>query len=989
MGHPGGYSASSGTPNRAPQIAPPPPTTVLSAPMPTTISPPGDSATVVSKEFRQRKAVRPEIRWDHKDVILWMKLMIPVSKGSQPFQGGASNSSNTGQLANKRPGVCWKYNDNACKFGNSCRFKHECGNCGGRHPGSRCYKQSRSRGGESSGKREDSGDSQKDGSMNLHGWFGFLGTHTWVVAPGEHGYEQKSATPNPAFSISTYDVTSRSIYVQWSKVSGAASYKITATPYLSAGQPSFAVFNPATVIGTVNTLLPNTNYTVLVEAMDTNGNTIANANILQLTAPEVPIIDKAYSKLSNSITVEWPAVPGAASYQIIAQAGQLFYDSFVTSSPGTVTGLLAATNYKITVRSINSAGKSQPSPPKWAQTVLAAPSVSVASLSSDSVSVSWQPVPSAVLYSVSVMRSDGSGTRYTLNTTSLSLNFTSLDPSTVYTIKVDAWDANGTPGDDATKNQITRPAAPSDLQIAFNSVALEATFSVPGANASSNYTVLLNGGNITANCTMSLSACTIPSLQCGTNYAVSLVASNEAGSTLSPKTWSLLSVPCAPSGITVVEDNPGNLTVAWSQGNLSDYYVVFVKSDDGIEVHCNTSQSPCYFPTECGFTYFMSVFAYNKAGQSPLGELLNYTTAPCCPSDITAAYVSSDTLEIVWSAVRGAEMYETKADDGTNVILCNDTATVCALSGLQCDTRYNVTVFSFNEIRGSNTSCASTYMTTAPCSPQITILRNISASAFIVEWTSHNSNAEYTVTAQGQSGIRQCNSTGISCTLQNLLCGSKYMINMVASTSQGKSLPSYSQPLQTAPCCPENVSVIQVTQSVTNVSWSDATGAQTYTTMLTSPKGQAKCHTLQDHCLLGCITCGTSYSVSINAVSETGLESQCTYHGYSSSACCPSGVKLYRLSNTGIRVSWRASSGSNNYTVNIYGSKGNFTCNPSSSFSYCDVTEIPCGDVYTVVVSPVSGGDTQSTFCPQKIYSVTCSGSSLGMVIYRGKRSVT
>ncbi|XP_044158354.1 fibronectin type III domain-containing protein 7-like [Bufo gargarizans] len=811
------------------------------------------------------------------------------------------------------------------------------------------------------------------------------------VRPAGH-LGAKVASYDTDFLISTYDVTSRSIYVKWTKIAGATSYGITASPFMSAAQSSFAVFNPATIIGTLNTLLPNTNYTVTVEAKDKDGNTLAQAQTLQLTAPEVPIIEQAYSKLSSSITVEWAEVSGATGYQVIAQSGQLFFESFVTSSPGTVTGLQAATSYKITVRSINLAGKSQPSPPMWAATVLAAPSVTVESLSSDSIGVSWHPVPSAVLFSVSVMRSDGSGSRWNQNTTALSLEFTLLDPGTIYTVKVHAWDAKGTPGDDITYNQITRPLAPSDVQIAFNSGALEATFSVPGTEALTNITVLLYSGATTeasANCTMSGSPCTISTLHCGIEYTVSLLATNEAGSTPSAKTWSLMSVPCAPSGISVVEENPGNLTVSWFNGNLSEYYVVFVKSDDGFEVHCNTTQSPCYFPAECGFIYFMSVFAYNKAGQSPLGEIFNYTTAPCCPSDFSTAYVSSDTLEIVWSAVRGAEMYETKADDGTNVILCNDTATMCALSGLQCNTQYNVTVYSYSENRGSNTSCSSKYMKTAPCSPEITNITTIDASTYIIHWDSSNYNAVYTVTVKGESRLWNCTSLGTSCTLESLPCGLIYMVSVGASTAEGISLPSYSVPLETAPCCPTNLSVVQITQSVTNVSWSTATGAQTYTTRLQSPRGEAKCHTLEEHCLLGCITCGTSYSVSLKAVSETGLVSQCSYHGYSSSACCPSGVKLYRLSNTGIRVTWRASASPDNYTVNIYGTKGNFTCSPNSSFSYCDVTEIPCGDVYTVVVSPASDVKNQILFCPQKIYSVTCSGSSLGMVIYRGKRSIT
>lgn len=76
----------------------------------------------------------------------------------------------------------------------------------------------------------------------------------------------------------------------------------------------------------------------------------------------------------------------------------------------------------------------------------------------------------------------------------------------------------------------------------------------------------------------------------------------------------------------IQEEPPGHLSVSWSRGDLADYYVAFVKSDDGLEVHCNTSLTQCDFPSECGFTYFISVFAYNTAGQSPLGDVFNYTT---------------------------------------------------------------------------------------------------------------------------------------------------------------------------------------------------------------------------------------------------------------------------------------------------------------------------------------------------------------------------
>ncbi|XP_028613251.1 fibronectin type III domain-containing protein 7 isoform X2 [Grammomys surdaster] len=621
------------------------------------------------------------------------------------------------------------------------------------------------------------------------------------------------------------------------------------------------------------------------------------------TAPEIPTIDQAYSKISNSITVEWTTVPGATSYLLTAEDGDTIIETTVANSPGTVTGLKAATLYQITIRSISASGRSQASSPKQAKTVLAAPVLEVSSPSPDSILVSWDAVYMAIGFSVSVMRANGLGRIWKENTTNTSLTFSSLDAGTLYTIKAYAWNANGIPGDDSTRNQRT--------------------------------------------------------------------------------------IACAPGKVMIQEEPPGHLSVAWSNVELGDYYVAFVKSDDGLEVHCNTSLTQCNFLSECGFTYFISVFAYNKAGQSPLGDVFNYTTAPCCPSDISPVLVSSDRVEIAWSPVRGAELYETKAIAGYSVVACNDTAPACTLSALDCDTKYNVTVYSFSEVRGSNLSCSSHFITTAPCSPEI---KNISKDAFSminVHWRSTNEGATYTVTAQGKKGLFQCSSTGETCRMGGLPCGAMFSVTAVAETQAGKSLPSYSVPLETVPCCPSGLTAAQVTQSIINVSWTIGAVAQTYVTVLESYLGQSKCHTHQNHCLLGCITCGVNYTVALKAISPTGLTADCAYQSYSSSACCPLGVKLYRLGPNGIRIYWQASRGSANYSTDLYGSKGIFTCAPHAGLSFCDITNIPCGDVYTVMVSPVAETGLKLTFCPKKVYSVTCSGSTLGMVIYRGKRNDT
>ena len=85
------------------------------------------------------------------------------------------------------------------------------------------------------------------------------------------------------------------------------------------------------------------------------------------------------------------------------------------------------------------------------------------------------------------------------------------------------------------------------------------------------------------------------------------------------------------------------------------------------------------------------------------------------------------------------------------------------------------------------------------------------------------------------------------------------------------------------PCCPASVNVSQVTQAMTNVTWSPGSGARSFITTLTSSRGHAKCHTLDTHCLMGCITCGTRYNIDLEAISSSGHRSECRYDGFSSS----------------------------------------------------------------------------------------------------------
>ncbi|XP_078264164.1 fibronectin type III domain-containing protein 7-like isoform X2 [Rhinoraja longicauda] len=709
------------------------------------------------------------------------------------------------------------------------------------------------------------------------------------------------------FTLTLYTATSRSISARWSKFEGAHSYKLSAGSNTATGQPVFVHFNNRFVLGTVTSLLPATQYTVKIEALDSSGNILAEAQIQHQTAPDIPLNIKAFSKTSNSITVNWSAVPKATGYVLKAKAGNLITKIIVNDSSGTLTGLQPYTSYDISVQSLNHGGTSQPSMPVETRTVLDAPVFYASSPNFQTIMVSLEPVPEAVRYSFIIIRSDAVGNKIKKTTTSFNETFTDLDPGTWYTIKVHALDANGVPGDDNMKEQVTRPFAPQSVHAVLKSdpidTSLEAIITWNASKGSINYLAvrLQKFRNIGHNCTSRSTSCVISHIQCSAHYNVTVFAFNEAG----------------PS-------DPAN-------------------------------------PTE-------------------------FTSLPCCPTQVKTLFISSDTIEVNWSPVRGAEMYETKAQDMGSAVFCNDTSTICTLSGLECNTNYSVTIYSYSDIRGFNNSCPGKSIKTGPCSPRILNITKVNPTTVNITWQQNNIDATYKVFVFGKAGMRYCNSSGCFCAIADLPCGSTFSVSAVATTPEGSSLPSYSIPLETAPCCPDSFTVIQVTQSITNISWTAATGAQSYTTVLESPKGQAKCHTGATHCLLGCITCGTNYTVTLLAISETGMVSECNFLGYSSSGCCPSAVKLYRLGSNALRVYWHASA-SVNYVVNVTSDIANFTCSPMASITYCDINEIYCGDLYTVIVSPISTDGSIATFCPMKVYSVSCSMNSGAMVIYRGKRT--
>ncbi|XP_073460352.1 uncharacterized protein [Aquarana catesbeiana] len=66
-----------------------------------------------------------------------------LAKGRTPMvvEKVAPSLTTSSPSAGKPNDFCWLFNEEICKFGESCRFRHECSSCGDSHPLTKCFKQ--------------------------------------------------------------------------------------------------------------------------------------------------------------------------------------------------------------------------------------------------------------------------------------------------------------------------------------------------------------------------------------------------------------------------------------------------------------------------------------------------------------------------------------------------------------------------------------------------------------------------------------------------------------------------------------------------------------------------------------------------------------------------------------------------------------------------------------------------------------------------------
>ena len=657
-------------------------------------------------------------------------------------------------------------------------------------------------------------------------------------------------------------------------------------------------------------------------------------------------------------------------------------------------------------------------------TVPGVPTSVVATPGDGTIAISWT-APSSdggdTITGYTATATDGSSPSTCAWTTgSLTCTISSLTNGTEYTVSVVATnsigDSDASTAVYATPNVV--PGAPTLSSVVPANQSLTATWTAPSNSGTSitSYTATATDGTTTKTCTTTSLSCEISTLVNGTEYSVSVVATNAAGDSAdsSPLTGTPRTVPTAPT-LDSITPGDGSLVVAWSEptsdgGSAITAYTI--SATDG------TTTKTCSWTTgtlECtisdlanGTAYTVTATATNAAGTSSASGSGSSTprTIPGVPSDVSAT-PGNTTLTVSWSAPisnGGATIdgYTVTATDGTTDFSCTWTSgpLTCDVTDLTNGVAYSVSVAAHNAAgAGSDSTTVSATPRTTPDAPTLGTVTPGNAQ-LQVEWTAPSDNGGsaitgYTAYATDGTSTKSCTWTSgdLTCTILLLTNGTSYTVTVVATNVAGNSVASDSDTATpiTVPGAPA-ISSLTPGDGTISVAWTAPSGTggssiTSYTVTATDGTTDYSCTWTSGPltCDLTDLSNGTSYTVTISATNAAG-DSVASSSATSTPRTIPDtlGAPEVTAANASLVVTWTeptANGGAavTSYTASATDGTTTYTC--TVSVLTCTITGLTNGVSYdvTVVATNVAGDSLPSDATTETPVTVAGAPTNLGV----------
>ncbi|WP_164779551.1 fibronectin type III domain-containing protein [Paenibacillus kobensis] len=656
---------------------------------------------------------------------------------------------------------------------------------------------------------------------------------------------------------------------------------------------------------TITGLVPNSNYSVTVRAVDDARN-LSEPSAMQtfkttgdLTGPSIPTALAVSTLSDGSLGLIWKASTdnfGIMEYRVFN--GSTLAGSSTTNN-FKLTNIRPNTAYQLSVQAVdvdgNISGKSAVLQFTTGSDVVppsAPANLAATAVTDKTVDLTWAAAKDNVGVTKYVILRNGTPIG---STDKLTYKASSLSPNTSYTFTVKAEDAAGLQSLDSNSvSAKTTAAGITGLTVVPYVAGIEISWqAVSGATG---YDVEINGTAVSTTAT----SYTKTKLVSNTSYAVRVRAKNAAGE----GAWSSLvtvKTKLAIPTIGLASASKDQLTVSWAKITGATKYELEI---DGTIVEV-TDTKYTHTGLQPSTAHSYRVRAKSADNESDWSTALNKMTTPAKVTGVSVKATSHTTLTVSWPAVAGAAVYRVEVDGKVEDSSTNS----YTKSLLMAASSHSIRVLAVNSGGEGEWSDPVTAMTLLPVPAQITA--EPTSNAITLKWE-----AAYLATAYEVEVDGKVVSVGANLTYSHTKLASNSTHKYRVRAKNSNNLSNWSDVLSISTTIGTTTSVnAAATSSSLAISWTAVSGAASYEVEVNG--AVAASPTTTSYSQSG-LPANTAYIVRVRAKSSGSTGDWSSNYTFKTLLPTPT-VTLGASTASQISLSWAAIAGATKYEVEADG----------------------------------------------------------------------
>uniref|UniRef100_A0AAZ1XZ88 Fibronectin type-III domain-containing protein n=1 Tax=Oreochromis aureus TaxID=47969 RepID=A0AAZ1XZ88_OREAU len=780
---------------------------------------------------------------------------------------------------------------------------------------------------------------------------------------GDNSYISTFTKPAVVKNLTFTGFTTTSVSVNWTKPDGGVDW------YIIQWNGTQQVSNRTNeTFFTIPGLTPGTQYIISVAAAVNQSNVGDNSSISTFTRPEKPGTISV-TQGTNTLSISWILPRGNISYyQVnISNENLVFTNSSQTVATTTnFTYLKPGRLYNITVTAFAGNFWSTSDQVSFATVPKPPGSIIFSRQSNSSLQLQWATPDEMsrapdIIYSIAYQAVGGpsQNTTSTQNNTLLSL----LDSGTNYTVTVKTIGPGNLSSTVVQNSSFTLPNPVRNLIVSPESTtSLNVNWLNPlGVKSYYRYLVdtyndtggLIYSTNITNNST------TVPNLNPGTNYSVTVRTKAAEGSESTVEKAFSYTIPEAVSNITAVGTTT-SLSVSWTlvTGKVSSYSVVLNSAGQLVNRTVNNQTTNTVFGgLTPGVIYCVQLITKSGPYESNSSLVCN-ATFPNPPGSITVKSQTVNSINFTWALPQNMRhnQYNFSVTTTNNTFVTKDNWFL--LGNLPSGSPYNISVVTVG-VMGYKSTSVTTVNYTRPFPVSNLTQTEITTNAVTLVWKQQESKLSYSywvqVTNESNVIVNELNVKITNATIINLRSGSNFNFTVTTLTADGTQADPGTVSYFTRPYNITELKAETINTTAINLNWmKTAEYKDDYKYRVATSGCAYKNDTLRQKTIqISGLNPGTNCTFCVSVMAANGIEGQtvCTSQYTKPETVQPT---ISGHSNSSITVKWTKPKG-NVERYSLYLTPNTTIQSLNSLTASYQFANLSAGRAYSVVLTTISG----------------------------------